>query len=267
MPLPLKEPIRNIAVAWQKEEERPAAQALAGRLHLPLASETPEAAFLLCFCGGRLELQEVGPGKSGPLFVDFSSGKAAYRRLHGGGRHQPLARAVGLKKNRCPLVLDATAGLGRDAFVLASLGCTVRLMERSVILHALLEDGLRRGRNDPEIREIIARMSLVCGDALHTKEGAEAPEVIYLDPMYPHRSKSSLGKKEMRQTRTLVGDDEDADALLHWAFSCCPGRVVVKRPKEAPFLGNKKPPLLIKGKTSRFDVYFPGRCKALPANQ
>ncbi len=255
--MPLKEPPPTIAVSWQSEEDHTLALDLAQRLKLPLAPEAPAATFLLCFCAGRLELQEVGAGKAGPVFVDFSAGKAAYRRLHGGGRNQPLARAVGLKKNRCPVVLDATAGLGRDAFVLASLGCTVHLIERSPILHALLEDGLRRGERDDSIKDIMARMSLTWADAAHTTDHGQNADVIFLDPMYPHRNKSSLVKKEMRRTRALVGDDDDADALLDWALSCCPARVVVKRPKGAPFLGNKKPPLIIKSKTSRFDVYFP----------
>ncbi len=258
MSISLNQPPQDIAVSWQEETDRSPAHALAGRLHLPLADQGTNAAFRLHFCRGRLELQECGAGKTGPVYVDFSRGKAEYRRLHGGGRNQPLARALGLKKGRCPRVLDATAGLGRDAFVLATLGCAVQLVERSPILHALLEDGLHRGKDDNSIQKIIARMTLTHADAMQTQCPEHAPDVIYLDPMYPHRNKSSLVKKEMRQTRALVGDDGDADALLDWAFSRCPGRVVVKRPKGAPFLGNKKPPLIIKGKSSRFDVYFPG---------
>ena len=257
MPKPLRHSALHLAVAWQDDGDRQTALALAKRLDLPLSTDTPEADFVLFFRHGRLELQETGSGKPGPIYVDFSHGKAQYRRLHGGGRNQEIAKAVGLKKNRCPHVLDATAGLGRDAFVLASLGCTVQLFERSAILHALLEDGLKRGNEDLEISEIIARMSLQHTDATHTRCPDVPPDVIYLDPMYPHRSKSSLVKKEMRLARVLVGDDEDADSLLEWSLSCCPGRVVVKRPKGAPFLGNKKPPLTIKSKNSRFDVFFP----------
>lgn len=260
MLIPLNHPSPVIAVSWHTEEDRNPAQDLARRLHLPLIGEAPNATFLLQFWSGRLQVQQISAAKTGPIFVDFATGKAEYRRLHGGGRNQPLARAVGLKKNRCPLVLDATAGLGRDAFVLASLGCVVQLIERSPILHALLEDGMQRGSNDENIQEIISRMTLCGADSLHTEWRKNIPDVIFLDPMYPHRSKSSLVKKEMLLTRTLVGDDQDADALLDWAFSCCPTRVVVKRPKGAPFLGNKKPALTIKGKTSRFDTYFPN-CK------
>jgi 16S rRNA (guanine1516-N2)-methyltransferase len=265
MSIPLKPPAKDVAVSWQQDEDLILAKDLAKRLELPLVTEIPNAAFLLKFCCGRLKLLEAGEGKPGTVLVDFSEGKAAYRRLHGGGRNQPLARAAGLKKNRCPRVLDATAGLGRDAFVLATLGCSVQLVERSAILHALLEDGLKRGKDDENIQEIIARMTLAHADALQINCSADAPDVIYLDPMYPHRSKSSLVKKEMRQTRALVGSDEDADALLGWALACCPDRVVVKRPKGAPFLGNKKPPLIIKSKNSRFDVYFPG-CSKKPVS-
>ena len=257
MTTPLIEPNKDLAVSWQEESDKDQALALAMRLHLPLVSEKPESYFQLHYDNDRLELLETGLGKPGPILVDFCAGKSAYRRIHGGGRNQPIARAVGLKKNRCPFVLDATAGLGRDAFVLASLGCTVRLVERSAILHALLEDGLRRGMQNEEIHHIVARMTLIHADSQQTTCIDEFPDVIFLDPMYPHRQKSSLVKKEMRLTRELVGDDDDADALLDWAVSCCPGRVVVKRPKGAPFLGNKKPPLVIKSKNSRFDVYFP----------
>ncbi len=254
---PLTEPNNDLAVSWQEELDKKQAIALAKRLHLPLATEKQDCSFHLHFNADRLELREIGQGKPGPVFVDFTTGKSAYRRLHGGGRNQPIAKAVGLKKNRCPSVLDATAGLGRDAFVLASLGCTVRLVERSPILHALLENGLQRGMGDEEITEIIERMSLTLADSQQTACPEDFMDVIFLDPMYPHRQKSSLVKKEMRITRALVGDDEDADNLLTWAISCCPGRVVVKRPKGASFLGNKKPPLSIKSKNSRFDVYFP----------
>lgn len=260
MPDPLKTPA--IAVSWRHEADHAPALALATRLHLPLAPEAPDAAFHLRFRAGRLEVQELGPGRPGPVFVDFVAGKAAHRRLYGGGRNQTLARAVGLKKNRCPHVLDATAGLGRDAFVLASLGCTVEMVERSAILHALLEDGLQRAQGDAGIQAITAGMTLRHADARLLPCPAPPPDVIFLDPMYPHRGKSSLVKKEMRLARALVGNDDDAEALLAWALACCPGRVVVKRPKGAPFLGNKKPPISITSKNSRFDIYLPSRQEA-----
>jgi hypothetical protein len=54
----------------------------------------------------------------------------AHRRKFGGGRGEAVAKAVGIKGDYLPDVVDATAGLGRDAFVLASVGCRVRMLER-----------------------------------------------------------------------------------------------------------------------------------------
>jgi len=86
--------------------------------------------------------------------------------------------------------------------------------------------------------------------------GAERPEVVYLDPMYPHTGKSALQKKEMRLFRRLVGDDEDVPRLLQAALGCATKRVVVKRPRTAPPVLELKPSLAIEGKTTRFDVYL-----------
>ncbi len=192
--------------------------------------------------------------------MDFAGGAAEHRRRFGGGRGQPLARAIGLKGGATPSVLDATAGLGRDAFVLACLGCKVHLLERSPIACALLQDGLKRAGNDPEIGAMVReRMTLSIGDALafmlQISELAR-PEVIYLDPMYPPRSKSAMVKKEMRVFHALIGKDEDAPALLETALKCARKRVVVKRPRLADAIAGPKPSMTIEGKNTRFDVYL-----------
>ncbi|OOZ35985.1 hypothetical protein BOW51_09410 [Solemya velesiana gill symbiont] len=206
----------------------------------------------------RLELRQGGPKPPGPVFVDFVAGKSAHRRKFGGGRGQPLAKAIGLKKGLTPTVLDATAGLGRDAFVLATLGCEVTLVERSPIIAALLEDGLRRAGDDPETAEIIQRMSLVQSDTtvyLDSLQGEARPQVIYMDPMYPHREKSALVKKEMRLFREIVGEDVDSAILLEAARRCAVARVVVKRPARAEHVGDQKPGFSIESPNTRYDVY------------
>jgi len=155
-------------------------------------------------------------------------------------------------------VLDITAGLGRDSFILASLGCTVCMVERSPVVAALLADAIDRAKEEPMLAEIMARLSLVTGDSLEilrTWQG-ERPEVICIDPMYPHRSKSALVKKEMRLIRLLVGDDEDSDQLLAAALAIASRRVAVKRPRLAPALRGPEPNFTISGKNSRFDVYL-----------
>lgn len=210
----------------------------------------------------RLELREGGPNAPGPVYVDFARGRAAHRRRYGGGRNQPLARAVGSKTDRAILVVDATAGLGRDAFVLACLGCTVWMVERSPILAALLRDGLRRAALDPEIGPVVSeRLHLVEADSRVFLAGLpdlQRPKVVYLDPMYPHRRKSARVKKEMRSLRELVGDDEDATELLAVALAHAKRRVVVKRPRLAPVLAGPSPGFQILSPNTRFDIYLTG---------
>ncbi|MCG7600724.1 class I SAM-dependent methyltransferase [Halomonas sp. McH1-25] len=196
-----------------------------------------------------------------PLQVDFVSGKAAHRRRFGGGRGQLVAKACGLGKSGVtPGIVDATAGLGRDAFVLATLGAEVLLLERVPAIFALLEDGLHRARGDAETGTITARMQAVHADAAGelaevVAQSEVAPQVVHLDPMFPHRDKSALVKKEMRLFRELAGDDSDAPRLLEAALDVATHRVVVKRPRKAPPIEGPKPGHVIEGKISRYDLY------------
>ncbi|MFH1217204.1 MAG: class I SAM-dependent methyltransferase [Pseudomonadota bacterium] len=234
---------------------------LAEHLNIPFPTDASGYELVLAVTAERLELRRSGEKTQGPVYVDFTSGMLRYRMQFGGGRKEPLARAVGLKSNRCPLVLDATAGLGRDSFMLASLGCRVIMMERSPVLAALLEDGLQRAAQIPELSDILVRITLTAADCLTLPPLSPPPDVIYLDPMYPHRTKTALVKKEMRLVRSLVGEDSDASELLDWALQHRTARVVVKRPKGAETLGSGKPSTVITSKNSRFDVYLPGTAK------
>lgn len=226
----------------------------AERLQLP---DHGEADFALQIGPAGLQFVELGPLAAGPVRVDFVEGAVAHRRLFGGGSGQMIAKAVGIQAGVRPWVLDATAGLGRDAFVLAELGCQVSLIERQPLIAALLEDGLQRAMCDAEVRLIVARMRLICGNAIDLMSAwnDEPPQVIYLDPMFPHRDKSALVKKEMRLFRPLAGNDDDAPALLAAALQLATHRVVVKRPRKAPAIAGEKPAYVLEGKSSRFDIY------------
>ena len=231
------------------------AEAIAERWRLPYG----EAQFQLQLTDVQLELINRDEPKTGAVFVDFVGGAVGHRRRFGGGRGQPIARAVGLKGGANPDVVDATGGLGRDAFLLASLGCRVTLIERSPVVAALLEDGLRRAREDEEIGALIdERLHLHHADAIEWMSALDEkdfPEVVYLDPMFPHRNKSALVKKEMRLLQQLLGVDPDADALLPAALRIARKRVVVKRPDAAPYLADIEPTTGIHSKKHRFDVY------------
>lgn len=213
----------------------------------------------LRFEQGSLQLQAPAWGRQ-PLRIDFVEGKSRHRRLYGGGRGQPLARAIGIRGDALPDVLDVTAGMGRDAFVLASLGCKVTMLERSEVIALLLADALKRAMADADTADITQRMQLQHLDAseyLQDLSVAQYPAVIYLDPMYPHRDKSALVKKEMRLFRELVGDDVDSASVLGLARQRAIRRVVVKRPISADWLGQQQPHSQIASKNTRYDIYLP----------
>jgi len=214
--------------------------------------------FILELKEQRLQLRKQDAPQLGAIYVDFVAGAMAHRRKFGGGRRQAIARAVGLKKKANPNILDATAGLGRDAFVLASLGCRVHLIERSPIIAELLEDGLKRAKHDSKIGPWISeRLSLSHQDSCKGFKGLPfKPDVVYLDPMFPEKKKSALVKKEMQMFQFLIGSDSDSDTLLKIALKTAQNRVVVKRPAHADWLADQSPDTSIKTKKNRFDIYL-----------
>ncbi|WP_298449965.1 class I SAM-dependent methyltransferase [uncultured Marinobacter sp.] len=261
-----------LAVARSPLGDEHKAKLLSSELSLPyLGTVRPKdvrhASALLFLDENGLCLQVAGKGAPGPVRAEFVTGKMGYRREHGGGAGQLVARAVGLQKAKAGLhVLDATAGLGQDAFVLASLGCRVSLFERNPVIHALLADGLARAALNMDCAPIIARMTLRAGSSIDwltsVEEASEVADVIYLDPMFPHRDKSALVKKEMQVFRTVVGDDDDSEALLNAALATATYRVVVKRPRKAPAIPGPEPSTRVEGKSSRYDIY---PIRALPS--
>lgn len=196
---------------------------------------------------------------AGELRVDFVSGAVAHRLRFGGGRGQALPKAMGLRAGKTPTIIDATAGLGRDAFLLASLGAQVVLIERSEQMHDLLVDGMQRAFDEGgEFRDIIGRMTLVKGDAKHLLPEL-AGEAILIDPMHPERKNSALVKRELRQVREIVGADHDAADLVRVALKHAQNRVVLKWPAKAdPIEGIQKCSHQILGKSTRYDVFMVG---------
>lgn len=193
------------------------------------------------------------------LRVDFVNGPVAHRLRFGGGRGQDLPKAMGLRAGKTPTVIDATAGLGRDAFLLASLGADVTLIERSPKMHALLEDAMARATQEGgDFADIMARMTLLHGDAKDLLPNLTA-DAILIDPMHPPRKNSALVKRELRQVREIVGTDEDAADLLCVALACASKRVVLKWPAKAdPMVGVRACSHQIIGRSTRYDVFIVG---------
>ena len=164
-----------------------------------------------------------------------------------------------MKGGKTPMVVDATAGLGRDAFLLASLGAEVTLIERSPDMHRLLAEGLERARKaGGDVAEVISRMTLLYGDARDLLSTL-SPEVVLVDPMHPPRKKSALVKNEMRLIREITGADEDSIELMTVALATASKRVVLKWPLRAdPMEGIGSPSHQILGKSTRYDVFMVG---------
>lgn len=190
--------------------------------------------------------------------MDFVGGKLGYslRVLGALLLWKAVAGRGGVRR-----VVDATAGLGRDAFLLACKGCEVTGVERSPIIAALLDDGLRRALADDRVGRVIGdRLRFIHADARHYLRAlgpGDAPDVVYMDPMFPERAKSALVKKESQALRGVVGADDDAAELLAAARAVALRHVVVKRPRHAPPLAPDVT-RACEGKSTRFDVYACG---------
>jgi 16S rRNA (guanine1516-N2)-methyltransferase len=189
--------------------------------------------------------------------IDFSKGALRHRFEHLHGTNELITKAIGWKKDLALTVVDATAGLGREAFLMAALGCNVILFERHPTISTLLKDALLRAQSDPHLGEVIARMQLVEGCAIEylTQKIPQPPDIIYCDPMFEPRIKSAAVKKEMQILQTVVGTDNDAHQLVKVALQTAKKRVVVKRPHIALPL-HPNPSYSLKGRSHRFDVYL-----------
>lgn len=242
------------------EELQKKAQLLAGELQLAFEEKptphvnrqilyyTKEGLGLWRFQGKKLRFSRV-------LFINFLKGKSGYRLVHNRTIKQPLAKAVGIRPGIRPHIFDATAGMGSDAFVLASLGCNVQLCERSPIIASLLRDGIERAAATTEGQEITKKMSLLQGDSIALLP-CKFDGTIYLDPMYPHTSSSAEKKLSMRIIRGLVGEDMDGEHLMAAAEACEAKRIVVKRPRLASRISKRQPQYVVEGKSCRYDVYL-----------
>ncbi|NIA01451.1 MAG: class I SAM-dependent methyltransferase [Planctomycetia bacterium] len=232
---------------------------LSNKFGIPHCPVAPESGFYLELSESGLALCQAGLRSPGPVRVDFVGGAMGHRQRFGGGRGQALARAVGMKPGFSPAIWDATAGLGRDGFVLASLGSHVTLCERSPLLAALLHDALRRAADDSTIGNWVRdRLQLINADSfrcLQSLAETQRPQVVYMDPMYPAGKDHVQVKKDMRALQQLVGPDLDSGELLDIALQTALRRVVVKRPKRAGWIHNRKPDTAIESKKTRYDIY------------
>lgn len=169
-----------------------------------------------------------------------------------------LVKAVRVRGVEGIRVFDATAGLGEDSMLLAAAGFSVTMCEGDPVIAALLADGLRRAADDLELSGIAGHMSLVEGDSVEILPSlVEAPDVVYLDPMFPARTKSAAVKKKFQLLHRLESPCADEASLMGAALAARPRKIVVKRPIKAPVLAGVRPSHSISGKAVRYDVIVP----------
>ena len=195
------------------------------------------------------------------ISIDFLKGTLAHRQQFGGGRGQAIAKAMGLKSGTTPHILDTTAGLAGDAFILATLGCPVTLIERSPVIFSLIENAIERASLSDKFKTILEQgFHLINCDAndyikQQLLSESSSPDVIYIDPMYPDRKKSALVKKDMQILQRLHGKEDNTAELLENALLYAKKRVVVKRPIHAETINKRVPNTCIKSKKTRYDIY------------
>lgn len=206
----------------------------------------------------KLEIFKRDEPHLGNFWIDFAHKKMVHRTKNCLLKKEAIRKAVGIKQNYYPNVLDATAGLGRDAFILAALGCQVCMIERNPIMAALLDDALQRNYKNHMINTLLKKkMSLIYDSSFKIIKMLKLkPDIIYLDPMYPI-TKKNIVKKDMYFLRSLIGTDPDSEKLLKLSRKFSKKRVIVKRPRHANYLTGIKSTFSIISKKHRFDVYSP----------
>ena len=204
--------------------------------------------------------------RTAPTQVNFNSTSLQYR-LNTSKQSEGLLKAVGLDKYPMPLtVLDATAGLGTDAYIMAAMGCQVTMLEKSAIMAVLLNDGLKRGMSSGDIalKSHLQRMSLHFTDVYNYLNESEGPgnkaDVIYLDPMFPVREKTAKVKKDMALMQQLLPVNDDVENMLETALRHAGKRVVLKRPGKANpktlKQASPRPEFQVPGKACHFQVFL-----------
>ncbi|MBQ3302244.1 MAG: class I SAM-dependent methyltransferase [Eggerthellaceae bacterium] len=240
-----------LAVFCDAHHLLPAAETVAKKTGAPVI-QTPEDAWQYPLL---LKLDELGLSlASGKTVMRGDFARMAARIAKRNLSKELVVRAAKVKDVDTPLVIDATAGLGEDSFLLAAAGFRVELFERDPVIAALLEDALNRAKSDPALQDIAARMNIAGTDSVEALSHLnERPDVVLLDPMFPEKRKNAQAKKKLQLIQMLERPCSDEDELLEAALSSLPRKIVIKRPAKGPFLAGRKPDYSLTGKTVRYD--------------
>ncbi len=238
----------EIVVCLEKGGQKDMAEAFARRIGTEI-SEKPGPKLTILFHAKGVSLTGYGLSYQG----DFEN--MLHRVTNGRLQHEMLVRAAKSDKPGRKAI-DATAGMGEDAFLLAAQGYEVTLFEQNPVIAVLLKDALRRAKKHPVLKDIASRMNLVQDNSVEGMSKLLDPvDVIYLDPMFPARQKSSLINKKLQLIQKLEPPCSEETDLFDAAISASPSKIIVKRPLKSEFLAGRKPSYTLNGKAIRYDCY------------
>ena len=238
----------EIVVYFEKGGQKDMAEAFARRIGAEI-SEKPGPKLTILFHAKGVSLTGYGLSYQG----DFEN--MLHRVTNGRLQHEMLVRAAKSDKPGRKAI-DATAGMGEDAFLLAAQGYEVTLFEQNPVIAVLLKDALRRAKKHPVLKDIASRMNLVQDNSVEGMSKLLDPvDVIYLDPMFPARQKSSLINKKLQLIQKLEPPCSEETDLFDAAISASPSKIIVKRPLKSEFLAGRKPSYTLNGKAIRYDCY------------
>ena len=238
----------EIVVCLEKGGQKDMAEAFARRIGSEI-SEKPGPKLTILFHAKGVSLTGYGLSYQG----DFEN--MLHRVTNGRLQHEMLVRAAKSDKPGRKAI-DATAGMGEDAFLLAAQGYEVTLFEQNPVIAVLLKDALRRAKKHPVLKDIASRMNLVQDNSVEGMSKLLDPvDVIYLDPMFPARQKSSLINKKLQLIQKLEPPCSEETDLFDAAISASPSKIIVKRPLKSEFLAGRKPSYTLNGKAIRYDCY------------
>ena len=238
----------EIVVCFEKGGQKDMAEAFARRIGAEI-SEKPGPKLTILFHAKGVSLTGYGLSYQG----DFEN--MLHRVTNGRLQHEMLVRAAKSDKPGRKAI-DATAGMGEDAFLLAAQGYEVTLFEQNPVIAVLLKDALRRAKKHPVLKDIASRMNLVQDNSVEGRSKLLDPvDVIYLDPMFHARQKSSLINKKLQLILKLEPPCSEETDLFDAAISASPSKIIVKRPLKSEFLAGRKPSYTLNGKAIRYDCY------------
>lgn len=240
--------MENITIVVKKGADKGQAEAFSQKIDSPVATKESD--------GLNVIFDSKGVSLSGYNLTYQGDFNSMLRRVTEGRLlHEMLVKAT-KTDIEYPKAIDATAGMGEDAFLIAANGYDVTLHEQNPVIALLLKDAIRRAKKQPVLKEIVDRMHVVEGDSVAILSNRLDPvDLIYLDPMFPGRQKSGLIGKKLQLIQKMEEPCSEESELFDAAIKAGPSKIIVKRPLKAPFLAGRKPNYSLDGKAIRYDCY------------